>query len=146
MSTGDAADLLRHPDPLPRGARVPSALPTDRAAHARLRRRAWLVTSVALVVVGWWVLNIVLALRSDDQQVRASAAWSFLWAGVWAVVGGWASVRAWRRSHAARPFTQQLGDLGRARPSGVAQGVPELDAEAGRHVGLTGQVPPPGRW
>lgn len=122
-------------------------LPVDRVAYLRLRWRARVVTLVAAAPVGLVLVPaVVAAVRADDPQVNASAAWWFFQLGLYLVVASWAVGRAWRRSFAARPYTQTLDDLGAARPTPAAQGVPTLDDAAGRHLGLSGRLEPPRRW
>lgn len=125
---------------------MPRTLPTDRRAHARLTWRARVVTGLALVPCVYFAVAIVLAQRSPDQQVRATAAWSFLWLGLWLLAGWWACWRAWSASRAARPVVQQLADLGSDSPSGAARGVPDLHAPSGPHASLSGRFDPPRRW
>lgn len=125
---------------------MPVPLPVDRLAHRRLRRRARLLTALAPFPAAWFALQVYGAARSDEPDVHARGAWWFVHLGLYLVVAAWVVARAWRRSRAARPYTQRIEDLGAARPSGEARGVPELDAASGRHRGLTGQVEPPRRW
>lgn len=128
------------------GSGVPVPLPVDRLAHLRLRRRARLTTALAPVPAVWFALQVYGAARSDEPEVHARGAWWFVHLALYLLVAVWVVARAWRRSHGARPHTQRLEDLGAARPSGRARGVPELDAASGPHRGLSGEVQPPRRW
>jgi hypothetical protein len=125
---------------------VPRPLPVDRALYLRLRWRARVVTALAAVPAAVLLLTTVLAARAEEQQAHATGAWSFFYLGVYLVVAGIGVSRTWLPSRAARPVTQSLADLGRARPSDVARGVPGIDDPSGAHRGLTGDVPPPRRW
>jgi hypothetical protein len=125
---------------------VPRPLPVDRAAYLRLRWRARAGTAIAALPAALLLLNTVLAARAEDPRAHATGAWSFFYLGVYLLVAGAGVARLWLRSRAARPVVQRLDDLGAARPSDLARGVPGVDAPSGAHRGLTGRTPPPRRW
>ncbi|GAA4623948.1 hypothetical protein [Cellulomonas oligotrophica] len=123
-----------------------SRLPVDRGAYLRLRRRARLLTVAAVLPLALGAANVVAAALSDDPTVHRLGAWWFFQSALWLIGAGWVVQRAWRRSRAAQPHVQQLGDLGAARPSDEALGVPGLSTPAPPHLGLSGQVRPSPRW
>ncbi|WP_136518359.1 hypothetical protein [Cellulomonas telluris] len=125
---------------------MPRPLPVDRAAYLRLRWRARATSALAVLLALPLAANLVVAARSDDELLHKSGAWWFFQLGLYLVVAVWVVTRAWLRSLAARPRTQQLDELGRAQATGAQSGVPELDEPSGAHVGLAGAVEPPRRW